>query len=103
MTYSCSICGAVAGTVEVQDGQLRRESYIGVQLRPAPATPIPADPAELFAIDLELAPFWCPECEAVYCGEHWTHWMEFDHDILPAWMDSIRGICPEGHERMLED
>ena len=103
MTFACSICGAVAGTVEVTGGELRRESYTGVLLRPAPAAALPEDPAGLFAVDFELAPFWCPECEAVYCGEHWRSWMEFEHDPLPAWLDSIRGICPEGHERMLED
>ena len=103
MTYTCAICGGVAGTVEVRDGELRRESFTGVLLRPAPAVQVPAGAAELFALDFELAPFWCPECEAVYCGEHWRSWMEFEDDPWPAWLDSIRGVCPEGHERMLED
>ena len=104
MKFACSLCGAVAGTVTVAGGELRRESFTGVMMRPAPAEPLPEDPAELFALDFELAPFWCPECRAVYCGEHWRSWMEFENEEdLPAWMDSIRGVCPEGHERMLED
>ena len=103
MIYTCAICGGVAGTVEVSDGELRRESFTGVLLRPAPAVPPPDDPAALFALDFELAPFWCPDCHATYCGDHWRSWMEFEHDELPGWLDSIRGVCPRGHERMLED
>ena len=103
MIFTCSICGAVAGTVEVKNGELRRESFTGVLLRPAPPAPLPDDPAELYALDFELAPFWCPDCSATYCGDHWRSWMEFEHDPLPAWLDSIRGTCPHGHERMLED
>lgn len=61
------------------------------------------DPAALLAINFELVPFWCPQCAASYCGEHWRTEMVFEHDPLPAWLDSIRGECPYGHERMLED
>ena len=61
MTFTCAICGAVAGTLRIQAGQLRRESFTGALLRPAPAAP------------------------------------------LAAWLDSIRCVCPEGHERMLGD
>lgn len=103
MTYTCAICGAVAGSVTVEAGELRRESFTGVLLRPAPATALPQRAAELFALDFELAPFWCPECAEVYCGDHWRTRMVFEHDPLPAWLDSIRGVCPHGHERMLED
>jgi len=103
VVFTCSICGAVAGTVEVAGGELRRESFTGVLLRPAPEGPLPEDLAALFALDFELAPFWCPECAAVYCGEHWRTWMEFEDDPIPARMDQIRGVCPNGHERMLED
>lgn len=103
MDYTCSICGSVAGTVEVMDGELRRESFTGELLRPGWTAPLPEDPAQLHALDFELAPFWCPDCRAVYCGEHWRTWMEFEHDELPGWLDSIRGTCPHGHERMLED
>ena len=103
MTYTCAICGADAGTVTLQGAELRRESFTGVLLRPAPADALPEDPAQLFALDFELAPFWCPECGAVYCGEHWRTWMVFEDDPIPGWMDSVRGVCPRGHERMLED
>lgn len=105
MRFPCSICGAVAGSVVAVAGELRRESFTGLLRRPAPADPLPESAAELFALDFELAPFWCPDCQAVYCGDHWQHWLEFDDDpeAPPAWLDSIRGRCPQGHERMLED
>ena len=57
------------------------------------------DAHELFHIDFELTPFYCPKCNACYCGDHWHRWDVFDE----GHHDSIRGRCPQGHERMLED
>ena len=42
----------------------------------------------------------CRTCSRTYLREHWTVWNAFDDD---GWHDSIRGRCPEGHERMIED
>ena len=61
-----------------------------------------ADAEALYAVNLEFAPFWCPRCRAAYCGEHWRTWLVFDEDD-PTWFEEQRGICPEGHERMLVD
>ncbi|HEX9083402.1 MAG TPA: hypothetical protein VF836_01580 [Gemmatimonadaceae bacterium] len=58
------------------------------------------DARALHKIDLELVPFFCPACDKCYCGVHWKRWDVFDDD---GWHDSIRGACPEGHTRMLED
>jgi hypothetical protein len=55
-----------------------------------------------FDIDLELTPFYCPKCDACYCGDHWVCWDVFDEDA-PTFHDCIRGRCPNGHTRMLED
>ena len=57
------------------------------------------DPAALYAIDFELAPFWCPKCAASYCGDHYRTVTVYDE----GYFDCIRGTCPAGHERMLED
>ncbi len=54
----------------------------------------------LYSIDLEYAPFFCPECNLCYCGAHCWRRDVFDED---GFHDCIRGTCPEGHERMLED
>lgn len=59
------------------------------------------DAAALHAMDFEVTPFFCPACEACYCGDHWLRHDVFDPD--DGWHDSIRGTCPQGHERMLED
>lgn len=60
------------------------------------------DARDIFELDAEYAPFYCPTCGASYCAGHWDRWDVFD-DEIPDWHDSIRGRCPRGHERMLED
>jgi hypothetical protein len=57
------------------------------------------DASALFELDREFAPFWCPECEATYCAQHYVHWDVYDDGFF----DCIRGTCPNGHERMLLD
>lgn len=107
-TWMCAVCGADAGSIELRDrGGLRRESFTGVLTQDgAPSAlwnALETGRADaVFAVDPELAPWWCPQCSAGYCGEHWTRWDVFDEDE-PAFHDSIRGRCPRGHERMLED
>jgi len=107
--FACSLCDAVAGTVWLESGpRVARESFssrLWLAVKPSRLPALRAalrdrDVRALFAIDLEIAPFWCPECEASYCGAHWVRWSVFDDD---GWHDSIRGRCPQGHERMLED
>ena len=107
--FACSLCEAVAGTVWLEsDARVARESFTsrlwlavnGGELTALRAALRAGDAAALHAVDLELAPFWCPECAASYCGVHWVRWSVFDDD---GWHDSIRGRCPHGHERMLED
>jgi hypothetical protein len=58
------------------------------------------DAQALYRYDLEVACFYCPECRACYCQGHWNPRDVFDED---GWHDSIRGTCPKGHSRMLED
>ena len=57
------------------------------------------DAALLYALDAELVPFWCPACEASYCAEHYRSWVTFDEGFY----DATYGVCPAGHERMLDD
>jgi hypothetical protein len=60
------------------------------------------DVRRLHQLDEEWAPFYCPVCEASYCGECWRAFLVFDPD-WPGWLEEQRGTCPEGHERMLSD
>ena len=112
--FTCSVCGGQVGAVDVRSSEgltrIRRASFTSVLTREIDAPGLPrlhaavaaGDAAAVFAVDPELAPFYCPECDASYCGDHWERWDVFDEE-LPAWHESIRGRCPRGHERMLED
>ena len=57
------------------------------------------DPAALYAINREFAPFWCPSCGLSYCTEHYRSYPVFDEGFF----DYIQGICPKGHERNVMD
>lgn len=110
--FACRVCGRDVGWIEVDRAsgvpEVVRVTFTGRLTQPAPeavadrlAAAVQAvDAAAVHAIDPELAPFYCPQCDASYCGEHMQHWDVFDDE---GFHDSIRGRCPEGHERMLED
>lgn len=113
-TFACSVCGEEAGVVRVHEQggrtEVRRESWPGVLILPRDAAAVApfeaairsGDVRALFELDLELTPFYCPSCDAVYCSDHWDWWDVWD-DEWTGWRDSVRGRCPQGHERMLED
>lgn len=54
------------------------------------------DPALLYAIDPEYAPFWCPDCQEVYTLKQWN--LQY-HGENYSWAS---GTCPKGHERKIE-
>ena len=99
--HLCAVCGKAAGTLACADGELRRVSFTSVLTqRETPAVRAALGSARaLYELDFELAPFYCPVCDRSYCGEHWSATDVFEDGVH----DSIRGTCPEGHERMLED
>jgi hypothetical protein len=105
--FTCSACGKVAGEIKLDSGVLVRTSFASVltqELDP-PSLERARSALEnhgargLFEVDPEYAPFCCPDCDASYCGDHWQRRDAFDGDLH----DEIRGRCPQGHERMLED
>ena len=61
-----------------------------------------ANAKQLYEIDALWAPFYCYECQASYCQDCWTSWIVMD-DEFPGWYDCTDGICPKGHERMIDD
>jgi hypothetical protein len=109
--WACEVCGGSAGSIALEEhGEVRREAFGSVltgtlgpgvlnQLRAALSA---ADAAAVYQLDPEFAPWWCPACRRSYCGDHWLRRDVFDEQD-PSWHDSVRGRCPEGHERMLED
>ena len=58
------------------------------------------DAKSIHKLDQVYIPCYCPECDAIYCNDHWKIHVQYDDD---GWRDSIRGMCPKGHKRMLED
>lgn len=110
--FHCSACGASAAVVALfltdGRGRVARSCFTSDLRMPLSAAGyalvlqalLDGDAAALYQCDRELASFYCPDCGKSYCGAHWHRWDVFDDD---GWHDSIRGTCPAGHERMLED
>lgn len=112
--YHCSRDRAIAGSLRLhtdpdKDGLiLVILSPAGEQFGPVEETQVAAirellergNAAGLYRLDDEYAPFYCPTCKAVYCGECWTCYATYDRT---GWYDETRGICPNGHERRLVD
>ncbi len=113
--FACAKCDQEAGLVQLferpEGGVIIRLSFtsrltLGV---PQDASArvrdmiLAGDVQALYEFDLEVASFYCPRCHACYCGNHWVRWDVFEDDAGITWHDSIRGCCPLGHERMLED
>lgn len=115
-SFDCAVCGREAGLVQLfgstADAQIIRrcftseltyriEAYEFERIRSAIEA---GDVRAIYNFNLEIASFFCPTCNSCYCGNHWVHWDVFDDDEDGFfWHDSIRGRCPRGHERMLED
>jgi hypothetical protein len=77
---------------------------VPVVIAPVPRGPVeaalrPASASRLHALDAEYAPFWCPTCRHSYCAAHWTTGQVVDEGFF----DGIRGTCPAGHQRLLQD
>jgi len=115
--FVCCLCGKEAGHIlllrTARGVEVLRRSFTSTM--GGGGTPWPKEEGEriraaierhdargLFDVNFELTPFYCPTCDACYCGDHWTRWDVFDEDA-PSFHDCIRGRCPNGHERMLED
>lgn len=58
------------------------------------------DWAALNDYDPEFLPWFCRACARNYPEHQWKVFPQFDED---HWLDSYRGICPYGHERMIAD
>jgi len=111
--YTCALCGAVAGRVEVVHSptpmgrRLVHSVFCSMWQQASPdATHARAaevlrggSPGALWALNAEWAPLFCPECDACYCRAHWREQMEFDEGFY----DCTFGTCPHGHTRMLDD
>jgi hypothetical protein len=114
-SFACASCGNEAGLVALFErgdgGGITRHSFTStLTLRVAAedferirGIILAGDVRALHEFDLEVASFYCPDCGSCYCGDHWVRWNVFDDEEGFDWHDSIRGRCPQGHQRMLED
>lgn len=113
--FRCSLCDQEAGHFyfirKGDEFSYQRESFTGGYIIPRAGEELTRYLAQLvkagdiqgiFKADFELVPFYCPKCDACYCGDHYLRWDEFDEQE-PFFHDCIRGRCPFGHVRMLED
>lgn len=114
-SFPCARCGQAAGVVQLfgpaSAGEMARDSFtsrstyrVSLENFDRLRTIITAGDAQsLYEYDPEVASFYCPDCPASYCGDHWARWNVFDDEAEFDWHDSVRGRCPSGHQRMLED
>ena len=114
--FLCSCDGTVAGTVRLHEGDRDNElllvidSFVGEQISRLSTSDAGrvvqflrhGDIQNLYRMDEEYAPFYCPKCDAVYCGDCWRQWPVFADDY-PGWFEEMRGVCPAGHQRRLTD
>jgi hypothetical protein len=105
---TCTLCHLPATTIDLDADGLRRASFVSTLGLPLPDGPSDrlrkaverGDAAALYAIDPELVPCFCPSCDRSYCASHWSTRDVFDDE---GFHDCVRGSCPAGHERLLED
>ena len=43
---------------------------------------------------------YCPKCHKVYCPECWDSRIRFEEG---GWYDCTYGVCPKGHEKIIDD
>lgn len=115
-TLPCSVCGKIAVNFKIGFGRLdEKESLVfrGITLE----TSLKVDLANiLFKIleeddllgihnfmkkyhSLEGVDAYCPECDKLYCWEHYDAKEEYDDGFY----DCTYGECPKGHRRMIDD
>lgn len=113
--FKCAQCGEVAAHValiidEPRSGLIAESDFLGEWtqvvlesgLRPLAQALNRADAPALYAVEALWAPFYCSECRACYCHEHWRMHVIFDED-WPDWYDCTEGTCPMGHRRLVDD
>ncbi len=113
--FRCAECGEVAARVALvadapSSGLIAESGFLGEWaqvvlgpgLEPVAQALDSTDALALYEIEALWAPFYCPECRACYCHDHWQVRVIFDED-WPDWYDEAEGTCPRGHTRMVDD
>ncbi len=114
MDLCCSICGEKAVTLTLNDtgGSVHIAGLRGYtiafegkyeKLRGAiAAQDLRAMHTILWDNHDEGLDFYCPECDKMYCRNHWRLEVAFDPE-WPSWYEDTHGTCPQGHRRLMDD
>ena len=118
--FTCAVCGRVATHLELfvasgsdritsgeSGGFLRASEFLGETEMVVSAGEIgrlqtlieQKRAREMHEIYLKYAPCFCLQCQKHYCEIHWTTSIVFDD----GYYDCTDGVCPEGHEQMVDD
>lgn len=115
--FRCQVCMSVAATLELAApadapvGELRLAGFLwerslepvkGQTLRALHLALTTHNAQKIHALNPLWAPFYCPQCQRVYCVQHWQITPHFDADFA-GWYDSSHGVCPKGHRRLIDD
>jgi hypothetical protein len=105
----CHLCGLEIVRIALQEDRLvvasplRRLRLKAEDLGKAPAALLGVEPARLHAAMMTAhhdgLEFYCPDCDAMYCERHYRCIPQWDEGFY----DYTLGICPEGHERIVDD
>ena len=115
--FVCAVCGKTAGDLSIvtgcasAGGEQRKalvvRSFIcewqrelaGPEVEEFSRLLQERDAAGLFARNIELVPFYCLECDKIYCRDHWECAPAYDDGFY----DCTKGTCPKGHTRTMDD
>ncbi|HZY41007.1 MAG TPA: hypothetical protein VFF59_03315 [Anaerolineae bacterium] len=115
--FRCQVCSSMAAVLELAvpadapAGELRLEGFLwecstemvkGQTVRALHHALTMHDAQQIHTLNPMWAPFYCPQCQRVYCVKHWHITPHFDDDFA-GWYDSSHGVCPRGHRRLVDD
>jgi len=112
----CSVCGKTAVNFKIGYGRLdEKESLVfrGITLETSLNVELAnvlfkiLQNEDLLSIHIFMKRYhsfegmdaYCPECDKIYCWEHFNAWEEYDDGFY----DCTYGECPKGHKRMIDD
>jgi hypothetical protein len=113
---TCSICGKIAAVFKLGYGRFDKEESLVFSGITHSRSFIKRLSSEIFKIlkakNLKAAhefmikyhgyeglDAYCPECDRIYCREHYNAKVEWENGFY----DCTMGTCPYGHHRLIDD
>lgn len=110
--FHCDGCGALAASLSLDEkGWCEIDGILGKVGNATGSNALALQWAledesafHIHALNPLWAPFYCPDCDKVYCKDCWRIELQFeDEPGLPAWYDCAYGTCTQGHRRLVDD